>query len=603
MKVSIPERNRLIVQRNNSNALVDSNVVRTWNIDVTTEPGTLMASPRTYINTDNSDDADLGLPVAFAFEQVTGKYYAVCGAALFKTAGTDPSAAFTQDAATNTPTTSPLYSDIRAFGTDLYVTTATDVAKLDPGTSATWDHDWWTTTESQAALKSNRPHPMETLQIGSPVLCIGDGNLVHTVTSGGVVTNSRLVLDENQVVVWIKTGTSRAYIGCVSTTGNDAYVYEWDGGDTVATYAFNDRTAAVLAGAVINDTLYVINSNGELQTLDRGGFVTRNQFPIARNQVPLDNASFIYSNRRFIHPNGFIHYKNKLLAHVSLQEDTSSSGFTSIDQNTPAGVWEYDPSINSLSHKYSLTLDDSGALDFGQIAMPCDSSANNRVPGALFETTANKYATPLLIGGSVWTDDATTYKTAIYNLDASRTMSARAIVEYPKVYTTDAEEAMIEFVSAYERMKSATDKIIFKYRVEEDPNLPLNAAVTWTSNTVFTSTASGFANAAKGHEVEIIMGNGSGTTAHIASISEAAGTYTVTLDEAITGISANDKNYVRVTNYKKHEAFTDQIGTTRIYRSTTNAATWFQPKVELRSTSGGSPALERLIVRTVEHRR
>lgn len=599
MRTSIPERNRVLVQKNTNNAFTDSNLVRTWNIDLTTEPGTIRVSPRLYINADNADDADLGLPVALLFNDDDAKYYAVCGSAVFKTSDNSPITAFAQDALANTPTTSVLYSDAKMFNGKMYVTTATDIAELSAGT---WDHDYWTTTKAQAALASTRPHPLEVAQIGSPLLLIGDNNKVHTITTGGTVTNARLTLDANQVVVWIKSGTSKVYIGCVSEAGSEAFVYEWDGGDTVPTRVYNTRTSGVPAGAVLDDVLYIITANGELQVLSGGGFKTLNRFPFSRSQVPIDNAAFIYSNRRFIHPNGFIPYKGKLLALVSIQTDTATDGFTSVIENNPSGIWEFDPETNGFSHKYSVTVDKTGVKDYGQIAIPCDSSTTGRVPGALLETSAKKYASPLLVGAATWTDDATTYKTAIYNLDAGRTLTARGSVTYPKIYTENKLEALGEIYAYYERMKSSSDKLIFKYRTEINPNLPTTGAATWTSTTVFTSTNTGLANAAVGDEVEVIMGNGSGTTAHITVISYANPTYTVTVDEAVSGITANDENYVRVTNFKKLASFNDQTGTSRqLTIPGLRASTWVQVKVELRSTSGESPVIERSVILTNEH--
>lgn len=599
MKVNLPNSNRKLVQYNNNETLADSNLVRTWNIDNTTEPGSVRVAPRFYINTDSSDDADLGVPVAFAYNSDSNIYYAVCGTAVFKTSSTDPSATFTEDTSSGNPTTTQRYSDMVMFNGDLYVTTATNVAKLSSGT---WDDDWWTVAKGQSALKSNRPHPMDVVQIGSPLFCIGDGNLLHTVTVGDIVSSPRLTLDVNQVIVWIRSGTSKVYIGCMSVSGNDAYVYEWDGGDTVPTYAYNTRTAGAIAGAVIDDTLYIVNSNGELQVLSGGGFKTLNKFPIARSQAVIDNSSFIYSNRRFIHPNGLITYKDNLLALVAIQEDYSGSSFNTVDENTPAGIWEFNTKDQTLSHKYSLTADDSGAVDYGQMAMPCEISADNRAPGALFETTADKYATALLAGAAIYTDDATTFKTAIYNLDNGRTLPARGSVIYPKIFTDNTDESFAELVVKFEPMKSASDKIVLKWRTEVDAELPLVCAATWTNATTFTTTNAGFANVEVGNEIEIIMGNGSGTTAHVTSISEASGTYTVVVDESVSGISASDENYIRANNWRKLDSFNSQTLGSKVITIPTKSFTWLQVKMELRSTSGESPVVERLQIRSKANR-
>jgi hypothetical protein len=494
-----------------------------------------------------------------------------------------------------------LYSDIQVFDDELLVSGtgagSDDISVWD----GSWTASWWKTTKAQPALVSSRPHPMEVAQVGSPLLCIGDGSKLHTVTTSGTVSNTRLQLDSEQAIVWIKSGTSKIYIGCISTNGANGLVYEWDGGDTLPTRVYNTQTAGAVAGVVLDDTLYIINANGYLQVLAGGGFQTLNRFPFSRSQVPIDNSSFIFSNRRFIHPNGFIPYKGKILALVSIQSDTATSGFTSVVENNPAGIWEFNPDTRGLSHKYSVTLDKTGTKDFGQVAIPCDFSTTNRVPGALLETSQKKYTTPILAGCAVWIDAATTYKTAIYNLDSARTLTARGSVTYPKAYANGLVDLLAEVIVQYERMKSANDRLIIKYRTEVHPNLPIIASVTWTSTTTFTSTDTNMSYASVGDEVEILMGNGSGTTAHISSISYTNPTYTISVDEAPTGVSTNDTNYVRITNFKKLDSFCDLLKTNWKKTVLTTPSTWAQIKVELRSNSGESPVIERCVIITTEH--
>ncbi len=86
-----------------------------------------------------------------------------------------------------------------------------------------------------------------------------------------------------------------------------------------------------------------------------------------------------------------------------------------------------------------------------------------------------------------------------------------------------------------------------KYRVNEEE--PVYATITWTSTTTFTTTtdvtaygpnAAGF-NGTQGGEVEIIQGTGGASCAHITNIVNNAGTYTVTLETAITGVTGTAK--------------------------------------------------------------
>lgn len=89
------------------------------------------------------------------------------------------------------------------------------------------------------------------------------------------------------------------------------------------------------------------------------------------------------------------------------------------------------------------------------------------------------------------------------------------------------------------------DKIVIKYRI--DNNEPLtrikessDGAITWTDSDTFTTTDTQWANVAAGDEVEIIQGTGAGYLAHVSSISESSGTYTVNIDETIKNLTASD---------------------------------------------------------------
>lgn len=109
------------------------------------------------------------------------------------------------------------------------------------------------------------------------------------------------------------------------------------------------------------------------------------------------------------------------------------------------------------------------------------------------------------------------------------------------------------------------DKVIVKYRVAEDLNMPIfvqtdspSGATSglWASATSFTTGANLAAaktafDAGHAYEVEITSGAGAGYLAHIASISLAAGTYTVGIDESVRNIVVGDAFTFIVDNWEK----------------------------------------------------
>lgn len=140
-------------------------------------------------------------------------------------------------------------------------------------------------------------------------------------------------------------------------------------------------------------------------------------------------------------------------------------------------------------------------------------------------------------------------------------------------------------------MNDASDKIVFKYKDKVRQNVPFGTGqiqVTWSSDTVFTvsqSTIPQWDYAQVGDEVTIASGNGAGSTAHIVTNELSGGTYTVTLDEAITGVAASDKAIVLVDNWIKIDVEitnSDTMGYKDIPIPQSSPTTWIKVKAEIR---------------------
>lgn len=108
----------------------------------------------------------------------------------------------------------------------------------------------------------------------------------------------------------------------------------------------------------------------------------------------------------------------------------------------------------------------------------------------------------------------------------------------------------------FSKFKSELDKIIIKYRTEDDRLTYANISghfweIFWTSATTFTTTSTFWADAVVGNEVEVLQGAAGGLLAHITAISEAGGTYTVTIDEPYANYTATDMSSAVFRNWKK----------------------------------------------------
>ena len=146
-------------------------------------------------------------------------------------------------------------------------------------------------------------------------------------------------------------------------------------------------------------------------------------------------------------------------------------------------------------------------------------------------------------------------------------------------------------------MEDANDRIIVKYRTDEDPTLDFVAIITWTSTTTFTTTQSLFSNVADGDEIEVLVGRGAGACVQVSGTPSLAGsTYTVTVAEAIPNVSGTAR--VRVRNWTLLETISNQNLKNQLIRIG-QTAQWIEFKVELRGdmTSGQKgPEIEELRV-------
>lgn len=582
--MKIPNQsNPIFVQKNNGARDTSANIAGSFNIDLTRKPGKLMPSPRLKQVINTTDDAQMTSMNAFAF--ANSAYWAV-GDYIWHTDSTDPTTSWAQDTTTDTPTLSTVYADMVVFNDQLLVSTSTNVAKL--GVSS-WDVDWYTTiVTGGSTLQSGIAHPMAVVQIGSPMLCIGDGNYMNTVV-GTTATDPRLTLDASMRIRWIVGGNSRAYIGCTNVNNAiaESFVYEWDGGDTVPTRAYKLNARGAMSGVIYDETLYVVASDGGIYALAGSGFELVAQFPVFNSRWQPRGYDAYNLSLGLVSHKGMCVSKGKILININGGVTNGNTIDDEIPEYTASGVWEFDPKTNSLSHKYGVTMDKTGVTDFGQRLVPANG---DEYTGAVFE--ARHQSASILVSGGYNTTATGTPKTGIYVDDVDGGLTRRARFITTQSFAPDlANDWTINI--KYSPMKSSDDRIVIKYRLNESGTLPFTGAVTWTDSDTFTSTDTGFANVSVGDEVEVVMGEGGACTAHVTSISYANPTYTVNLSETITGISGTETSLVRVHNWKFLISFNDRTTGYRSFTVPSRASAWIQVAVELRGQND-SPVLEEI---------
>lgn len=191
-------------------------------------------------------------------------------------------------------------------------------------------------------------------------------------------------------------------------------------------------------------------------------------------------------------------------------------------------------------------------IDFGQFF----AARPTAVQTIDIPTADRQYGTDILWGTEVGRrDNPSEYGTL---MTSSVGLSSRGYFITPKIVSTNVTDQYDLLTLKFLPFTSDIDKIIIKTRTTDDmrdviDTTGTNWSITWASSTTFTVTEpfDTWATAEVGDEVEILKGAGGGLLAHISDISEAGGTYTVTLDESYPDYASGDTGKAVFRNWKK----------------------------------------------------
>lgn len=548
-------------------------------IDLST-PGILKLAQRTsYVGQKTSGDLlDVQAIVYGNFQSsaTTFQYWIVSnGGVLTLEAGLT---GLTEDALSNTPTPGS-GGDGCQWNGNLIVSKTSRISRLVAGTwTASWSSADFTNTGS------GFPHPVEPNVTNANVLA-GDGNVLKKVAADGTITTA-LTLPTQYTILWIKRGAKVNFIGLDGGAGGLGAIAVWDGLDT--TLEANqlielDARTPVSGVKDDNGDFYIIQSDARMMRYNGSGFDYEAELPPYREYLARFDWGGNLSTYGRVMPRGMTMVRGKI--HVVVSGALNSSTLPYIP-SFPSGVWVYDKDNSAFYHHY-LPSNSNTATDFGQWA-------GTTMIGAIFPVVQGRNTDPTATVGSLFITGgryfgATQAATVLRTIVSVVTGENRGTFVTRRIETASITANEMAIWCKYQGLTTATDKIIFKYRTAyRDPIVLDNSVPLWSSTTVFTTTDTGMAGASVGDEITVLHGNGSGCTAHISSISLVTGTYTVTLDEAITGVSNTDNAIIIVENWTKLTPtiiYTDTEGQKRINLPIANKV-WFQIKAELRGEGG-----------------
>lgn len=502
------------------------------------QKGKLLFSPRTLTNITSSDDADLGLPVAFRYIPSVG-WFAICGNKIFQNGSVlgggmganttrSPFTSFIDGETTGLPISEgfDIKSDLEFFpdANVMVASTKTTKAYKTDGSSFTEITGAGGTGNFVKKLCYFRKRNRMYMSYGGRYIL--SYNSAYTVATPSGTPNSvqyAMDLGGGGFITTLLDGEDYMWILTISTTSNFSYQYLWDG-STEATpndYAILE-TSGALCGIIKDNSLWIVDTEGRLMQNNGKAFVEKARFPFG-GKIPKNSMLYTPgdSTPRWIHHNGMtiVDGKINILINNPFQDGTNES------ERCPAGVWEYDEEVG-LYHKYSISYSPkaTGAItDYGQTRL----SAVGAIMSAKHTSTDNGN---LLIGANYYSN-ATTVKSGIFINDSANTIEKYNYFVTQWISTSNIKENWNQLVIRIRKLLNTTDKIIVKYRTNEDDAFQITGE--WTTTSSF-NTATDLTNYV-GYEMEILNGVGGGKPFHITSCVAQASIWNITLDETMTG--------------------------------------------------------------------
>ena len=571
-----------------------------FNVDLTSQRDRQKGNIRTtrmLLGATSATLTDMGVPVAFKkFNDVT---FALAGAELYVQGAAHTS---TWSKVASSPTNFNKHSDMEIFNGLLYISEGSDddIARYD---GSSWTEisvgEVGTSRFKALCVYADRLYVSGILSGNSIIKSMNTSQSVTAVGGSNTVT-----INDNarNVITFLRPVSNGIWIGTVNSRGGKGHIYFWDGVQTSINSSYRLQSAGALSGVVKDDVLYCMDADGRLLAFNGGTFVEIDRLPIKENYL---TAAVLATGDRWIHNNGMTVADDRILMLIDNNYYIGALRDT-IPENLSSGIYEWSEDTG-LYHKFSLShCPVSGAgggsiTDYGQNRFGISSALG--VPGACAFLKQNQ--TPdsdngSLFAGAKLSTTATAQIFGIFIDDLNDTVQKYGYFVTPKIYSQSLVDAWQKVYVRHRKLLNSTDKIIVKYRTEEEDAQEMT--VTWVDTNTWTTTdadVDAFSPTTLGYnpECEVIQGDGSGKCAHITSVTNVAGTRTVELDDTFTGATTRTAK-VRLQKWRKCGEGTDQ--TVKFHQFPIGANdTWVQLKVCMQFT--GENEIDDLLLVNAEY--
>lgn len=598
MKFEFPDKGR-ISQINKGEAF--GSLHHSYGIDFSTETARIISSPACLTHMNGLTTAGITAPV-ISFLTQDSRWYGIADDVYRGGSNQveDPTNGWALDTSTATPQVTVTEGDAAFFDAGIKVSGISGGGDIYSFDGATWS-SWWVGTLSQSALNTSSRKMLRVGGTGRLYIADDFGRKIYNVTTAGVVTktgNGTLDLSDREYdLKCMESSSDRLWIAGRDRGTASGVVIEWD-------MSLNEATpnrihlvggTSVISICIWNDSPVLMLSDGTMRFFDGSSFYKKDGANLPKplkgfsyrgdyvSTAVLDTSSFN------MHPNGSAVIDD--LPHFLMAGVMRAGGTNSLseDYKYVSGIFCYDPDIG-LYNRFPLE-GASGTHGFGG-----ETDSGTQIMGALAAAPSSK--TSFLASCMI------RYETDIYAIifsdDKARTLASRGRFILNPFYGT-AKDLWQRVEVLAKRLGDSSDRILLKYRLNKSSTKPFKAAITWVDNDTFTSTDTDFANAEVGDFVLVAYDQGGNCSAHISAISYSNPTYTITLDEPITGITTPETGLVRVDNFRRLATISNQKTDYHdISVNTTEGSHTFWLMVELRAAAGSVVELDKIIVTSQE---
>ena len=550
MKIRIPSQSNPILQQVNDSSIFGT-LNGSFNIDLTSDLGKIKTT-KTLLSKRSTtlDSSDFGGSLNEGVGAITtfqNNIWLISGQKLW-VGGNSPSDSITADTATGTPSCLYQDSDLKSFNSALIAVNQTDVYRYNPGTVAWTSIHTFSTSGQAHLLEVHREYAYFTFDEYK----IGRVNTSWTVSTTGTGTfNPNL---PGYSISFMKSDGNRLWVGYANTSGGaneTTLIITWDGStENTASAVYKIDSRAILAGTIVDGVPYVVDINGRLLAFNGSFFQKIASFPIKSSEYLYGLG--IKFNQRAIHPNGMTYDSINEEILINVSNVKTYSGTVPSFHDFPGGVWSYKKE-SGLTHKYSPSyqpIADSGTTNLAEYGQYNTTLAGAVMCLGLRRTSGEKGK--ILFGatiasGSTFDTSLTSTFAGLFTDDTENTSQNFMYFYTPEIHTGTIAETWNDIACMYQKLTSASDKIIVKYRTEKDS--PTTATCTWADIDRITTTED-VSDYEIGDEIEFIQGAGSGRFFTISSISENAGTYTVVFSESMPSPVIGIGAIARFTKWK-----------------------------------------------------